>query len=343
MSEGNEEDAGRAVQMEGGAAGSNSSGGMGWHNLDYGASALVLTYLDSESLCRSEAVSKSFKESVGNAWTVLAIEHGLVEDKAGVPTTTWNFRTISLRLASRYAEEVGTMSDEEMRSEGRLLSVLQPSPDDYDFFIRFSSSGDALLSEGFFSPVNMGRIGTPILDQEFRLGDDVDLSQWPAMREFLDQPWSPWTDEIDDILDEAVPEGLLITIVSLHRKSLETSILFRKDEYNNGKPMTTYWMGRFGTGNNLGDYLAPDKGNIFMSMHFRLNSVGDIDLNDWENWEHLNIADTGQVIVENLQDGFTLCPTPDEFGTTKKWVRHLELDFENGGWKIKLSDLVPHG
>ena len=81
--------------------------GVEWHNLDYGASALVLTYLDSESLCRSEAVSKSFKESVGNAWTVLAIEKGLVEDVVVVPPGTWNFHTLSLCVAS-HAEHLGS-------------------------------------------------------------------------------------------------------------------------------------------------------------------------------------------------------------------------------------------
>lgn len=164
--------------------------GVEWHNLDYGASALVLTYLDSESLCRSEAVSKSFKESVGNAWTVLAIEKGLVEDVVVVPPRTWNFHTLSLCLASRYAKEVANMSDEDMRSEGRLLSVLHPSSDDYDFFIRFSSGGDALLSEGFFSPVNTGSELVPMLDQTFHLGD-ADLSQWSAMEEFLTNLGSP--------------------------------------------------------------------------------------------------------------------------------------------------------
>ena len=316
--------------------------GLEWHNLDYGASALVLTYLDSESLCRSEAVSKSFKESVGNAWTVLAIEKGLVEDVVVVPPGTWNFHTLSLCVASRYAKEVANMSDEDMRSEGRLLSVLHPSSDDYDFFIRFSSGGDALLSEGFFSPVNMGRELVPMLDQTFHLGD-ADLSQWSAMEEFLNQPWFPWTDEVDNVLDEAVPEDLRITIISLHRTTLQTSILFRKDEFDNGKPRTAFWAGRFGTGRGILDLFTPEEGNVFMSMHFKLNSVRDVDLNDWGNWEHLDSRDACDYIVENLHDGFTLCPTPDEAGTDKKWVRCLQLHFENQGWNIELNDLVPDG
>ena len=81
-----------------------------------------------------------------------------------------------------------------------------------------------------------------------------------------------------------------------------------------------------------------------MRMNFKLNSVRGVDLNDWENWEHLHSSvDVGKYIVENLHDGFTLCPTPDEAGTDKKWVRCLQLHFENQGWNIELNDLVPDG
>lgn len=89
--------------------------------LDYGASALVLTYLDSESLCQSEAVSKSFKESAAGAWLVLSTNNALAEDELGVPPKTLVLRAeLSLRAASLW---------QQLRATPSFASLIQSTPD----------------------------------------------------------------------------------------------------------------------------------------------------------------------------------------------------------------------
>ena len=319
--------------------------------LDVAVTANALSFLDCVSLSRTEAVSKTFCQDISRiAWNALASElsqeqkdkaRAKVKAQAGETIQSKDMVIYSQRekIASEYAEEIATMSQEEFAEKGRLLSEPYPSKDDYDIYIRFSS-GDRVLCQGFFRLVNdISIFGEDDgLDNIINL-NEADLSQWPEMKAFLEcaqLAQLPWVglrveteNRIREAFDKLKPCRVAFTVVAIHKRSLQPSALFSDNIVCDDGEKT--FVSEF----HFDDEEQKLYADITMKMDFDAFHEGELDLNARDSvFGDKNASVDFRKLVEG-----NLSLKPGNPNRMYNWYRFCYLDFGRPGtWMMKFYD-----
>ena len=327
--------------------------------LDVGVTARALSFLDCISLSRSEAVSKTFRHDISRiAWNDLANQLSReVKDRAKKRLTVQAAETIRSKdmviyaqkekIASDYAEKIANiMSPEEFAEKGQLLSELHPSKEDYDIYIRFSLDDyDRVLCQGFFEVVNNDAKSLHEHFGDFSKYnstinlDNANLSQWPEIEAFLERTNLPSLttedeDEVEEAFDELKPEHIAFTVVAIHKRSLQPSVLFF-DNAPTSKDGTRSWACNFWDVERRNMHA-----DVNMVMYFDAFHEGEIDLNaedgPVESVFHSPLGDVRQLVQGNL----SLQPAnPNRISIG--WKRFCSLRFDRpGSWRMEFDDVL---